>query len=300
MNKTSTVFRQMVVPFPPGQSQPMEFKAWNFSLKFRTLPCWFGSAMSRGSSSFGPHSWKSWPCHSMAVDSSDAKTGPDGGSFSMMITLRLLSKVTWAVTYKASSLPGSCRGEFSDPLVFFRPLLVLRLQQRPILADLGGSIMFSGTERLRLTGGARDRLPSPMAASSWEAYLEQSSRTSGQLKVSVSKGLREFRVEARVPGEVVLGLVAEGLKEKCCGDVSPAEQDFGELCSGAISGSEWKRDSTGFLLPLPPESCPVSSCRWGLARFFRSVSEAAFSHCSGGLAGTDLLLIRRLYWRASW
>lgn len=26
-------------PYPRTQSQPMEFKAWNFSLRFRTLPC---------------------------------------------------------------------------------------------------------------------------------------------------------------------------------------------------------------------------------------------------------------------
>lgn len=110
--------------------------------------------------------------------------------------------------------------------------------------------MFSGTERLRLTGGPRDRLPSAWAASSWEAYLEQSSRTSGQLKVSVSTGLRGLLVEGRVPGEMVLGLVAEGPKEKCCGDVSPAEQGLGGLCFWAPVCSWLSGDSTGFLLPM--------------------------------------------------
>lgn len=46
-------------------------------------------------------------------------------------------------------------------------------------------------------------------------------------------------------------------------------------------------------VPLPPEGAPASSCRQGMVG-------AAFPHWSGGLAGTDLLLIRRLYWRASW
>lgn len=96
--------------------------------------------------------------------------------------------------------------------------------------------MFSGTERLLLTGGAQGRLPSASGASSLAAYLEQSSLTSGQLKVSVSKGLRGFRVEARDPGEVVLGLAAEELEEKYRGDVSPAV-DFGGLCSGPVGDS---------------------------------------------------------------
>lgn len=106
--------------------------------------------------------------------------------------------------------------------------------------------MFSGSERLRLTGWPRGRLPSAWNASSWEVYLEQSSRTSGQLKVSVSKGLRGLREEGRTPGEVVLGLAAVGLREKCRG-----EQGLGGLCSGATVCS--LRDSTGFLLPAGGE-----------------------------------------------
>lgn len=97
--------------------------------------------------------------------------------------------------------------------------------------------MFSGTERLRLTGGARGRLPSVWTAPSCEAYLEHSSRTSGQWKVSVSKGLRGLRVDGRAPGEVVLTLAEEGLKEKRRGDVSPAEEGLGALCSWAASCS---------------------------------------------------------------
>ena len=41
----------VVPPSPRTQSQPMEFKAWNFSLRFRTLPCWLWSAGSLGPSS---------------------------------------------------------------------------------------------------------------------------------------------------------------------------------------------------------------------------------------------------------
>ena len=108
--------------------------------------------------------------------------------------------------------------------------------------------MFSGTERLRLTGWPRGRPPSAWNASSWEVYLEQSSRTSGQLKVSVSKGLRGLREEGRTPGEVVLGLAAVGLKEQCRG-----EQGLGGLCSGATVCSSLRRDSTGFLLPVGRE-----------------------------------------------
>lgn len=83
--------------------------------------------------------------------------------------------------------------------------------------------MFSGKERLRLTGRPRGQLLSAWAALSWEVYLEHSSRTSGQLKVSVSKGLRGLRAEGRDPGEVVLGLTAGGLEEKQRGEVSVTE-----------------------------------------------------------------------------
>lgn len=47
------------------------------------------------------------------------------------------------------------------------------------------------------------------------------------------------------------------------------------------------------VIPLPPDCVPASSCRQGMMG-------AALSHCSGGLVVTALLLIRRLYWRASW
>lgn len=116
--------------------------------------------------------------------------------------------------------------------------------------------MFSGSERLRLTGRLWGRLPLVWSTSSWEAYLEQSSRTSGQWKVSVSKGLRGLRGKGQAPGEVVFGLEAEGLKEKRRGDVSLAELGLGGLSSWTTGCSWLKRDSTGFLLPARRERAP--------------------------------------------
>lgn len=52
VSKTSSPCAK-VPPYPPGlKSQPIEFKAWNFSLRFLTLPCWLGSTGSLGPSSF--------------------------------------------------------------------------------------------------------------------------------------------------------------------------------------------------------------------------------------------------------
>lgn len=174
----------------------------------------------------------------------------------MTITRWLFSRARSAVTCRASSPsgqlsdspPGDWGWAASEPT---RPLLALRLRQRPSLPDGSGSTML-GTEQLRLTGRPRGRLPWAWAASSWEAYLEQSSRTSGQLKVSVSKGLRGLRLEGRVPGEAVLEAAAGGLKEERRGDISPAEQGRGRLCSWASSCS-WSRDNTGLLLPVRRE-----------------------------------------------
>lgn len=91
--------------------------------------------------------------------------------------------------------------------------------------------MFSGKERLRLTSRPRGQLLSAWAALSWDVYLEQSSRTSGQLKVSVSKGLRGLRVEGRDPEEALLGLSAEGLRENRRGEVSAADEVLEVPCS---------------------------------------------------------------------
>lgn len=254
---------------PRTQSHPMEFKAWNFSLKFLTLPCWPGSAGSLGPSSFGqysglletPVSWKSRPRLIVAAGelgpcplrSSSPAAGQGRGPFSRTITRWLFSRVRSAVTYRASSstgllwgsIPGSWGWAASGP---GRPLLAPTLQQRPTLPAGGGSTMFSGTERLRLTGGPRGRLPSAWKASSWEAYLEQSSRTSGQLKGSASKGLRGLREEGRGAAELAFGLAAVGLKAK-----SRGEPGLGGLCSWAAVCSWLRRGSTGFLFPVRRE-----------------------------------------------
>lgn len=230
-----------------GVSQPTEFKAWNLSLRFLTLPCLFVSAGSLGPSSLGWCSSASgklwlWPFKatgelgSFPRLSSSPTVELGWGPFSMTITRRLFSRVRSAVTYRASppfSLlwGGDSGGGGWEASPSPWCLLVFRLQQRPTLPDTVGSITFSGKERLRLMSKPRGQLLSAWAALSWEVYLEHSSRTSGQLKVSVSKGLRGLRAEGRDPGEVVLGLTAEGLKEKRRGEVSTAEGDLEAPCS---------------------------------------------------------------------
>lgn len=179
---------------PSGVRQPTEFKAWNFSLRFLTLPCLFVSAGSLGPSSLGwcsADSSEPWLCPFL-LPSSSPTVEPGWGPFSMTITRWLFSRVRSAVIYRESS-PFSllCGGgdaggggwEASPPPWH---LFVFRLQERPTLPDTGGSTMFSGKEWLRLTSRPRGQLLSAWAALSWDVYLEQSSRTSGQLKVSVS------------------------------------------------------------------------------------------------------------------
>lgn len=96
-----------------GVSQPTEFKAWNFSLKFLTLPCWFVSAGSLGPSSLSwcsSGSWKPWPCPfkatgelgSFPLPSSSPAVELGWGPFSMTITRRLFSRVRSAVTCRSS------------------------------------------------------------------------------------------------------------------------------------------------------------------------------------------------------
>ena len=80
--------------------------------------------------------------------------------------------------------------------------------------------------------------------------MEQSSRTSGQLKVSVSKGLRG---PCQAPGGVVLGLVAEELKEICRGDISMEEPGLGGLRSWTVGCSWLERGGPGLLTPMGRE-----------------------------------------------
>lgn len=159
---------------PSGVSQPTEFKAWNFSLRFLTLPCLFVSAESLGLSSLGwcsADSWKPWPCPfktteelgSFPLSSSSPMVELGWDPFSMMITRRLFSRVRSAVTYRASPpfswLWGGNSGGggwLASPSPW-RPL-VFRLQQWSALPDTGGSIMFSGKERLLLTSRLRGQL----------------------------------------------------------------------------------------------------------------------------------------------
>lgn len=159
---------------PSGVSQPTEFKAWNFSLRFLTLPCLFVSAESLGLSSLGwcsADSWKPWPCPfktteelgSFPLSSSSPMVELGWDPFSMMITRRLFSRVRSAVTYRASPpfswLWGGDSGGggwLASPSPW-RPL-VFRLQQWSALPDTGGSIMFSGKERLLLTSRLRGQL----------------------------------------------------------------------------------------------------------------------------------------------
>lgn len=255
-------------PSPRTQSQPMEFKAWNFSLKFRTLPCWLWSPGSLGPSSLGRYSadscnsrsfpvWAAAELSPCPLAASSPAAGPGRGSFSMTIIRRLSSNVRSAVTRRVSPLSGSLGGDSPRGWGWAASgltgaHLALRLPQRPNLLEGGscGSLMFSGSERLRLTGTLLGQPPLVWSASSRDAYMEQSSRTSGQLKVSVSKGLRG---PCQAPGGVVLGLVAEELKEIRCGDISLEEPGLGELCFWTADCSWLERGGPSLLSPVGRE-----------------------------------------------